>query len=167
MLKWIIIIVLALIILGFTRNGIELLGQIIMTVFNLGKKLIGLFIFLLLIVALYFHGTDPNHKSIYSGFSKAEMESYEPHFKCSMLIVDCKEKLLTIKSLKDGKIYTHEQKMTESFKVDLVNKYSRIVLRNPKCDEFETDTFNIGEIRFIDEHTYVDYKRDGDIFEYN
>jgi hypothetical protein len=165
MIKWIIIIVVAIIILGSIKGLLEFLGQFIVTFFNILKNTFGIFLFLLLIVALYFHGTTPDNK-IYSDLSKEELENYDPHFKCSMLIVDCEEKLLTVKSLMDGKIYTHEQKMDKSIHVDLINKYSRVVLRNPKCKEFEADTFKIGEIMFLDNHTYIDYKRDGQIFEY-
>jgi hypothetical protein len=147
------------------KGGIELLGQIIKTGFNLLKNSLGMFLFLLLIVALYFHGENPDNK-IYSDLSKEKIESYEPHFKCSMLVIDCEKELYTIKSLKDGEIYTHVQKMNKAVKVDLINKYSRIVLIRPKCDEFEVDTFNIGEIRFRDGDTYVDYKRGGKVFEY-
>jgi hypothetical protein len=165
MIKWIIILVLVLIVLSCVKGGIELLGQLIVSFFKLFKNTIGLFLFLLLIVALYFHGTNSKGK-IYSKLSKAEIESYDPHFKCSVIIIDCEENLVTIKSLKDGKIYTHEQKMIDGLLVDIVNKYSRVILKNPKCEQFEVDTFHIGEIVFLDKYTYIDYKRDGEIFEY-
>jgi hypothetical protein len=165
MIKWIIIIVIGLFILGLLGNGIDELGKILKSLFSISKKTIGMFVFLLLIVYLYIGGENPNNR-IYSDLSEEEISNYDPHFQCSMLIVDCKEKTYTTKSLKDGKIYTHVQKMKDAVKVDLMNKYSRIVLKNPKCDEFEVDTFYMGEIRFRDRTTYVDNKRDGKIFEY-
>jgi hypothetical protein len=163
--KIIIISVIVLILLSVIKGGIELLGQIIITVFTLGKRFLGLFIFLFLIVSLYYHGTDLKNQ-IRSGMSADELESYRGHFEHSMIIIDCENEFSTVKTLDNGKIYTQEEKMGKTVFIDVLNEYSRIVLINPKSDEFEVDTFMIGEIKFVDNHHYIDYKRDGQTFEY-
>jgi hypothetical protein len=129
------------------------------------KRILGLLMFLFLIVGLYYHGTDPKNE-IYSKLSSEEIESYRGHFNNSILTIDCKNDVLITKSLDNGKIYTHENKIKNGVFIDILNEYARIVIKNPKCGEFEIDTFRVGEIKIVDSHHFVDYKRGGQTLEF-